>query len=424
VYNVKMERLKRLFENHKPRLEAFEILKYIGPGFLVTVGFIDPGNWASNVAAGSKFGYKLLWMVTLSTLMLIILQHNAAHLGIVTGLCLAESINKFYRKPVAKFLLFTAYLATISTALAEVLGAAIGLKMLFRIPVKIGAVLTSILIVFLVLTNSYKKIERIIIGFVSIIGLSFLIELFMVGVDVKSAVLGWFVPSVPKGSELIIMSVLGAVVMPHNLFLHSEIIQSRQWNLQDESVIQKQLSFEFLDTIFSMFVGFLINSSMIIVASQVFYKYGLKVSELETAQATLKPLLGSFASIVFAVALLFSGVSSSITASISSGIIVAGASNEPFDIKDNHSRIGIISSLLFATLIIFFLKDTFRGLIISQVILSLQLPFTILGQITLTSNGLVMGKYKNHGIEKVLLILTFAIVTFLNVLLLMNIGKM
>ena len=177
VYNVEMERLKRLFENHRPRLEAFEILKYIGPGFLVTVGFIDPGNWASNVAAGSMFSYKLLWMVTLSTLMLIILQHNAAHLGIVTGLCLAESINKFYRKPVAKFLLFTAYLATISTALAEVLGAAIGLKMLFRIPVKIGAVLTSILIVFLVLTNSYKKIERIIIGFVSIIGLSFLIEL-------------------------------------------------------------------------------------------------------------------------------------------------------------------------------------------------------------------------------------------------------
>ncbi|MGC8778042.1 MAG: Nramp family divalent metal transporter, partial [Candidatus Caldatribacteriaceae bacterium] len=121
-----MESLERFFRNHKPKLGAFEILKYIGPGFLVTVGFIDPGNWASNVAAGSMFGYKLLWMVTLSTLMLVILQHNAAHLGIVTGLCLAESMTRFYKKPVARFLLITAYLATISTALAEVLGASIG----------------------------------------------------------------------------------------------------------------------------------------------------------------------------------------------------------------------------------------------------------------------------------------------------------
>ncbi|MGC8789457.1 MAG: Nramp family divalent metal transporter [Caldisericum sp.] len=418
-----MENIKRLFQNHKPRLEAFEILKYIGPGFLVTVGFIDPGNWASNVAAGSMYGYKLLWMVTLSTIMLIILQHNAAHLGIATGLCLAESFNKFYKKPISTFLLVAGYLATISTTLAEVLGASIGLKMLFRIPIKFGAIITSILILFLVLTNSYTKIERIIIGFVSLIGLSFLIELFMVGVDVKSALLGWIVPSVPTGSELVVMSVLGAVVMPHNLFLHSEIIQSRQWNLQDEKTIQKQLSFEFLDTIFSMFIGFLINSAMIIVAAQVFFKYGIKVSELETAQATLKPLLGNFASIVFAIALLFSGISSSITAVISSGIIVSGASNEPFDTKDNHSRIGIISALVFATLIIFFLKDTFKGLIISQAILSIELPFTVLGQITLTSSELVMGKYKNRGIEKALLVLTFAVVTILNLLLLLNIGK-
>lgn len=413
-----MERIKGLFKNHKPTLQAYEIFKYIGPGFLVTVGFIDPGNWASNISAGSQFGYRLLWMVTLSTIILIILQHNAAHLGIVTGLCLAESINKFYKPYVSKIVLFTAYLATVSTSLAEILGAAIGLKMAFNLPIKIGAVLTTILVIFLVLTNSYKRIEKIIIGFVGLIGLSFVIELFFVGVDPKMLFTSWVVPKIPNGSYLIIMSVLGAVVMPHNLFLHSEIIQSREWNLQSEDVIKKQLSFEFIDTLLAMFVGFLINSSMIVVSAQVFYKFGIVVTELEQAQATLKPILGNAASLIFAFALIFSGVSSSVTAGMSSGTIVAGASGEPFDTKDNHTRLGIISSLIIATLIIFFLKDTFKGLIISQAILSIQLPITIIFQLMLTSRESVMGKYKNRGIEKFLLYAVFIVVTILNVLLL------
>ena len=413
-----MERIKGLFKNHKPTLQAYEIFKYIGPGFLVTVGFIDPGNWASNISAGSQFGYRLLWMVTLSTIILIILQHNAAHLGIVTGLCLAESINKFYKPYVSKIVLFTAYLATVSTSLAEILGAAIGLKMAFNLPIKIGAVLTTILVIFLVLTNSYKRIEKIIIGFVGLIGLSFVIELFFVGVDPKMLFTSWVVPKMPNGSYLIIMSVLGAVVMPHNLFLHSEIIQSREWNLQSEDVIKKQLSFEFIDTLLAMFVGFLINSSMIVVSAQVFYKFGIVVTELEQAQATLKPILGNAASLIFAFALIFSGVSSSVTAGMSSGTIVAGASGEPFDTKDNHTRLGIISSLIIATLIIFFLKDTFKGLIISQAILSIQLPITIIFQLMLTSRESVMGKYKNRGIEKFLLYAVFIVVTILNVFLL------
>ena len=413
-----MERIKGLFKNHKPTLQAYEIFKYIGPGFLVTVGFIDPGNWASNISAGSQFGYRLLWMVTLSTIILIILQHNAAHLGIVTGLCLAESINKFYKPYVSKIVLFTAYLATVSTSLAEILGAAIGLKMAFNLPIKIGAVLTTILVIFLVLTNSYKRIEKIIIGFVGLIGLSFVIELFFVGVDPKMLFTSWVVPKMPNGSYLIIMSVLGAVVMPHNLFLHSEIIQSRKWNLQSEDVIKKQLSFEFIDTLLAMFVGFLINSSMIVVSAQVFYKFGIVVTELEQAQATLKPILGNAASLIFAFALIFSGVSSSVTAGMSSGTIVAGASGEPFDTKDNHTRLGIISSLIIATLIIFFLKDTFKGLIISQAILSIQLPITIIFQLMLTSRESVMGKYKNRGIEKFLLYAVFIVVTILNVFLL------
>jgi len=417
-------KIKELFENHKPKMSGLEILQYIGPGFLVTVGFIDPGNWASNVAAGSAFGYKLLWMVTLSTILLIILQHNVAHLGIVTGLCLSEASTKFHKPSTSRLLLLTAMLASVSTALAEILGASIGLKMLFKVPIQIGTILSAGFVLFMLFSNSYRKIEKWIIGFVGIIGLSFVFELFLVNPRWQSVVSGWFVPSFPTGSTLIIMSVLGAVVMPHNLFLHSEIIQSRAWNLESEEKMKKSLRYEFLDTLFSMIVGWGINSAMIVVAAAVFFSRGIAVSELETAQATLSPLLGNLASTVFALALLFAGLSSSITAGMAAGSIFAGIFGEPFDIHDNHSRLGVIVTIALATLIILFLKNTFKGLIISQVILSIQLPWTILGQITLTSQERVMGKYKNAGIEKWLLYAAFAVVTLLNVLLLINIKNL
>lgn len=220
--------LKR--KDHKRYLGGLDLFKYIGPGLLVTVGFIDPGNWASNFAAGSEFGYSLLWVVTLSTIMLIVLQHNVAHLGIVTGLCLSEAATKYTPKWVSRPILGTAVLASISTSLAEILGGAIALEMLLDIPIIWGAVLTTLFVSIMLFTNSYKKIERSIIAFVSVIGLSFIYELFLVDIDWPAATVGWVTPAFPKGSMLIIMSVLGAVVMPHNLFLHSEVIQSHEYN--------------------------------------------------------------------------------------------------------------------------------------------------------------------------------------------------
>lgn len=175
---------------------AREILKYIGPGLLVTVGFIDPGNWASNVAAGSSFGLKLLWVVLLSTIILIVLQHNAAHLGIATGLCLAEATSIYLNKSLATVMLSSAMLATVSTAMAEILGAAIALEMLFKIPIKFGCLIILPFTIFFLFSNSYKKVERWIIAFVSLIGLSFLIELFLVKVPVKDVVFGWITPSI------------------------------------------------------------------------------------------------------------------------------------------------------------------------------------------------------------------------------------
>jgi len=402
-------------KNYIPKYGGLEIFKFIGPGLLVTVGFIDPGNWASNLAAGAEYGYSLLWMVTLSTIMLIVLQHNVAHLGIASGLCLSEATTIYLKPRYSKLLLTSAMLASISTSLAEILGGAIALEMLFHIPIRAGALLVTIFVMIMLYTNSYKIMEKWIIAFVSVIGLSFLYELSLVNIDWNSAMTGWVTPSFPKGSMLVIMSVLGAVVMPHNLFLHSEIIQSRQWNLQDEVVIKKQLRYEFLDTLVSMLIGWAINSAMILLAAATFFKTKTQVNELQQANHLLTPLLGSNAAIVFAVALLFSGIASTTTSGMAAGSIFAGMYNEPYDIKDNHSRMGVAISLLVGYAIILLITNPFQGLIISQMILSLQLPFTIFLQVYLTSSEKIMGKYKNTLFSKILLYSMGALVTLLNI---------
>jgi manganese transport protein len=408
-------------KDHKPVFGALDIFKYIGPGLLVTIGFIDPGNWAANIATGSQFGYTLLWVISLSTIMLIVLQHNVAHLGIATGLCLSEA-SMIYLKPwISKSVLSFAVLASISTSLAEILGGAIALNMIFDIPVKLGAILVTAFVIIMLFSNSYRKIEKWIIGFVSIIGLSFLYELFLVKIDWVTAGISWVKPSFPEGSILLIMSVMGAVVMPHNLFLHSEIIQSRQWNLEDESIIKRQLKFEFADTLFSMIVGWAINSAMILLAAATFFASGTVVTEIQQANKLLEPLLGSNATVIFAVALLLAGIASTITSGMAGGSIVSGMNKEPYNIKDNHSRIGVIISLVGALILIFFISNPFKGLILSQVFLSIQLPFTVAVQVYLTSSKKVMGKYANGRFLKVLLIGITSIVTLLNFKLLYDI---
>jgi len=407
-------------KDHKPSFGALDILKYIGPGLLVTVGFTDPGNWAANIASGSSYGYTLLWIVTLSTIMLVLLQHNVAHLGIASGLCLAEAATIHIRPSVSKPILYFAILASVATSLAEILGGAIALEMLFDIPLKIGALLITVFVLIMIFTHSYQKIEKWIIGFVSIIGISFLYEIFLVDVDWATAGISWVKPSIPDGSMLLLMSVLGAVVMPHNLFLHSEVIQSRQWNLQDDKIIRKQLKYEFADTFFSMIVGWAINSAMIILAAATFFQNRIEVNELQQAESLLRPLLGNNASVVFALALLFSGISSSITSAMAGGSIASGISGEPYDIRDNHSRWGVLISLIGALIIIFFIGDPFKGLIYSQVFLSIQLPFTVGIQVYLTSSKKVMGKYANTRFMKILLLIIAVFVAYLNVRLLFS----
>ena len=395
-------------------------LRYLGPGLLVTVGFIDPGNWASNIAAGSGYGYELLWMVTLSTIMLIFLQHNAAHLGIVTGKCLSEAASLYLPAWLKNTILATAMMAAVATAMAEILGGAIALQMLFGIPVRIGALMVLIFVIVMLFTNSYRLIEKWIIAFVSIIGLSFIYELSLTTIDWPAAAWAWVTPTIPEGSMVIIMSVLGAVVMPHNLFLHSEVIQSREWNLEDESVIKKQLKYEFYDTLLSMVIGWAINSAMIILAASTFFKQNIAVDELDQAQQLLVPLVGNNAGVIFAAALLLAGISSTITSGIAGASIFAGFYGEAYNHTDLHSKLGVLLSFVPALAIIFLIGDPFKGLILSQMLLSVQLPITVFTQVYLTSSKKVMGVYANSRSTTIILLLLGTMVTVLNIALLIS----
>lgn len=407
-------------KDHQRYLGGLDFFKYIGPGLLVTVGFIDPGNWASNFAAGADFGYSLLWVITLSTIMLIVLQHNVAHLGIVTGLCLSEAATKYTPKWVSRPILGTAVLASISTSLAEILGGAIALEMLFDIPIIWGSLLTAFFVTIMLFTNSYKRIERSIIAFVSVIGLSFLYELFLVDIDWPLAARSWVTPSIPEGSLLVIMSVLGAVVMPHNLFLHSEVVQSREYNKKDDASIRKLLKYEFYDTLFSMGVGWAINSAMILLAAATFFAHHIGVEELQQAKSLLEPLLGNQAATIFALALLMAGISSTVTSGMAAGSIFAGMFGESYHVKDVHSRVGILLSLGIALVVILFIENPFQGLIISQMILSIQLPFTIFLQVGLTSSKRVLGQYANSRWSSFVLYTMAVIVSVLNLALLFS----
>ena len=395
-------------------------MRHIGPGLLVTVGFIDPGNWASNMAAGSQFGYSLLWVVTLSTIMLIVLQHNAAHLGIATGMCLAEATSRFLPRLLGRAILGTAYLACVATAMAEVLGGAVALQMLFGLPLRFGCVVVAAASMTMLLTSSYKQAERWIIAFVSVVGLSFLAELAMVEVDWPRAAVSWATPSMPAGSTATVVSILGAVVMPHNLFLHSEIIQSMHFEGRGQKVVEERLRYELLDTLFSMGIGWAINSAMVILAATTFFSRGVVVEDLAAAAATLSPIVGPASSVIFAVALLFAGLSSSVTAGMAAGTVTAGMFGEEYDIHDRHSSIGVALCFAGAVAACLCVEDAFAGLVWSQALLSLQLPVTVFLLIRLTSSRKVMGRYANSRPLTATLVAIGVVVTALDAALLLG----
>ncbi len=415
-----------LLDRHAARLRGGarlirQVVAYLGPGFFVTVGFIDPGNWATNVAAGSENGYQLLWIVVLSTAILILWQHMAAHLGIVTGRCLAESIRENIRPWLTGIYGVTAMAAICATALAELLGAAIGLYVLLRVPIAVGAALAVMAAALIISFQGYSKLEKIVVGFVSAIGVCYLIEMGMVHPNWGQAAHGMVVPHLDSGSILIAIAVLGAVVMPHNMYLHSEVIQNRQWKGKSDAQTRRLLRYEFVDTLVAMLVGLAINAAMIIVAAAVFHRHGRHIGDLIQASDTLRPLAGDLASLVFGIGLLFAGFASSVTAALAGGITFTGYLGKDTCLESNWFRLGALLTLVPAYLLILAVKDSFGALIISQACLSVQLPLTMLPLFLLTASRRVMGVYANRWLENALMIGSGVIVLALNALLLYTI---
>ena len=394
-----------------------QFLSFLGPGFLVTVGFIDPGNWAANIEAGSQFGYQLLWVITFSTLMLIIIQHMAAKLGIATGKSLAVNIREHFPAPVSAFLGITIVIACAATDVAELIGGAIGFHLLFGLPLWAGALLTVIIKVFLVVSQRHHRLETIVIGFLGVIACCYLIELVIVKPDWAAAVPALVIPHVNRSSIYFAMAILGAVVMPHNIFLHSNVIHSRKWGISENEKMEL-LRYEKLDTSVAMLLGWVVNSAMIIVAAAVFSKNNIVVTSIEQASATLRPLAGPLAGLLFAVALVFAGVGSSITSSMAEANVITGFLGKPEDPRTPLYRIAVFITAIPSFIIILLGMDAFRILIFSQVVLSIQLPFTLLPLLILCRNRKVMGGFRSSVREFAVAVIISTVVIALNIYLL------
>jgi manganese transport protein len=393
------------------------LLSFLGPGFLITVGFIDPGNWATNIEGGSKFGYELLWVITLSTIMLIVIQHMAAKLGIATGKSLAVNIRERFSRPVSAFLGLTIVLACVATDVAELLGGAIGFNLLFGMPLWSGALLTVLFEVFLIVSQRYHRIEAIIMGFLGIIGLCYLVEILIVKPDWAALAPSMVVPNVNRSSIYVAMGILGAVVMPHNIFLHSNVIHSRKWGISEDEKTAL-LHYEKVDTLSAMLLGWGVNSAMIIVAAAVFSHHHVLVDSIEQASATLKPLAGSLAEFLFAVALVFAGVGSSVTSSMAEVNVITGFLGRPEDPRTLLYRISVFVTAIPSFVIILLAMNTFRILIFSQVVLSIQLPFTLVPLLILCRDRNLMGSFRSGQLEFAAAGAISAVVIILNIYLL------
>ncbi|WP_332446963.1 Nramp family divalent metal transporter [Sphaerochaeta sp.] len=394
-----------------------KILKFLGPGFLITVGFIDPGNWATNIEGGSRFGYTLLWVITLSTLILVVVQNMAAKVGIATGKSLAANIRELFPRSISTFLGITIVLACIATDVAELIGGAIGFQLLLGFPLWIGALITVFLEVFLIISQRYHRLERIIIGFLGIIALCYVAELVIVQPDWGAVASSLFIPRVSRSNIYIALGILGAVVMPHNIFLHSNVIHSREWGIDDQKKLAL-IKYEKIDTATALLLGWIVNSAMIVVAAKVFHGNSMVVTSIKNASQTLEPLAGPVAALLFAVALVFSGVGSSVTSSMAEVNVITGFLGKPEDSRTLLYRISTFITAIPSFVIIVFGVDTYKILILSQVVLSIQLPFTLIPLIILCRKKSIMGVFRSTTLEFILSIGISTVIICLNLFLL------
>lgn len=402
-----------------------KFLAFAGPGYLVAVGYMDPGNWATDIAGGSQFGYTLLSVILLSNLMAILLQALAGKLGIVTGRDLAQACRDHYSKPVAMILWVLCELAIAACDLAEVIGSAIALKLLFGIPLIYGVIITAldVLVVLLLQNKGFRYIETLVIVLILTICACFVTEIFLSKPDVGGILKG-FVPSpeiINNPSMLYIaIGILGATVMPHNLYLHSSIVQTRQYE-QTSSGKRQAIKYATWDSTIALFFALFINASILIVSAATFHKAGMKdVAEIEDAYHLLAPLLGTtLGSILFGVALLASGQNSTLTGTLAGQIVMEGFLNIrlPAWLRRLITRlIAIVPAVVVTAL--YGESGTAQLLILSQVILSLQLSFAVVPLVQFTSDKKKMGEFANPLWLKVLAWMVAMVIISLNAYLL------
>ena len=307
-----------------------KLLRFLGPAFLVSVGYMDPGNWATDIAAGSKFGYALIWVIVISNITAILLQSHSARLGIVTGKDIAQFSRSYYSKGLNFVYWILAEIAIAATDLAEILGMAIGLKLLFGLDMLIGVTLSlfdTFVIMYLV-KKGVRTMEAIIIGLISVIGISFTIELFFSKPDMAEILKG-IIPGLP-GSEALYLAIgiIGATVMPHNLYLHSSLVQTRSFPRTDDGK-KKAIKFNFFDTVIALNLALFVNAAILILAASVFFQTGhFEIADIMDAHKMLAPLLGTvLAPVLFAIALIASGQSSTLTGTLTGQIIMEGYLN-------------------------------------------------------------------------------------------------
>lgn len=379
-----------------------KILAFFGPAYLVSVGYMDPGNWATDIAGGSQFGYSLLWVLLMSNLMALLLQSLSARLGIVTQRDLAQASRETYSRPVNYVLYFLAEIAIAACDLAEVLGMAIGINLLFDIPLIEGVLITvldTFLLLFLI-NKGIRKMEAFIIVLVAIIGFSFVFEMIFAEPELDKVIYG-LIPSIPTEAALYIaIGIIGATVMPHNLYLHSSLVQTRKFD-RSPAGIKQALKYNFIDSTIALNLAFFVNAAILILAAATFYRNGMfEVAEIQDAHQFLQPLLGTkWAPILFAVALIAAGQSSTITGTLAGQIVMEGYLNlriQPWVRRIITRLIAIVPAVI--VILIYGESVTGKLLILSQVILSLQLGFAIIPLIHFVSDK---SKMKGFHIGKV-----------------------
>lgn len=404
-----------------------KLFAFVGPGYLVAVGYMDPGNWATDLAGGSAFGYTLLSVILLSNVMAILLQALSAKLGIVTGRDLAQACRDHYPKPVAMALWFLCEIAIVACDLAEVIGTAIALQLLFGIPLLWGVVLTAldVMVVLYLQNRGFRHLEAFIIGLMLIIAGCFLVELILAQPAIAEIARG-FIPSpeIVTNPEMlyIAIGIIGATVMPHNLYLHSSIVQTRAYD-RTETGKREAIRYATIDSTVALMFALFINAAILILAAAAFHTTGrTEVAEIQDAYQLLAPVLGvGIASTLFAVALLASGQNSTLTATLAGQIVMEGFLSirlRPWLRRLITRGIAIVPTVIVTAL--YGESGTAHLLVLSQVVLSLQLPFAVVPLVAFTSDKAKMGRFANPAWLKWTAWLVSAVIIVLNVKLLFD----